>query len=64
MHLFVNECLFIPLWYIFNDVNKQAARIIHTTAKNAAMVVAEMAQAAKNNSSHGMQDACKHTIIK
>ena len=39
------ECLFIPMWYIFNSVNKQAARIIHTTAKSAAMVVAEMPQA-------------------
>ena len=43
MHL-VLECL--PLWYILNSVNKQAARIVLTTAKNAAMVVAEMAQAA------------------
>ena len=42
------ECLFIPLRYIFKSVNKQAARIIHTTAKSAAMVVAEMAQAANN----------------
>ena len=32
--------------YNFNSMNKQAARIIHTTAKSAAMVVAEMAQAA------------------
>ena len=42
------DCLLIPLWYIFNSVNKQAARIVHTTAKSAAMVVAEMAQAANN----------------
>jgi hypothetical protein len=35
------EC---PLWYIFKSVNKQAARIIHTTAKNTAMVVDEIAQ--------------------
>jgi hypothetical protein len=47
MHLL--ECLFIPLRYIFNSVNKQAERIIHTTvtAKSTAMVVAEMAQAGK-----------------
>ena len=49
MHLLVNECLFISLRYIFNSVNKQAARIIYTTAKTAAMVVAEMAQPAKWN---------------
>ena len=36
----------LPLRYILNSVNKQALRIVHTTAKNAAMVVAEMAQAA------------------
>ena len=42
------EFLLIPLWYIFNSVNKQVARIIHTTANSAAMVVAEMAQAANN----------------
>jgi hypothetical protein len=47
MHLL--ECLFFPLRYIFNSVNKQAARIIHTTAKSAAMVVAEIAQAGKIN---------------
>ena len=34
--------------HIINSVNKQVARIIHTTAKSAAMVVAEMAQAANN----------------
>ena len=45
MHLL--ECLLIPLRYIFNSVNKQAASIIHTTAKSAAKVVAEMAQAKK-----------------
>ena len=42
------ECLLVSLQYTFNSVNKQVARIIHTTAKNAVMVVAEMAQAANN----------------
>jgi hypothetical protein len=41
--------LFIPLWYFFNSVIKQAARIVHTTAKSTAMVVDEMAQAGKIN---------------
>ena len=50
------EFLFIPLWYIFNSVNKQTARITHTTAKSAAMVVDEMAQAAKIDRHHYMQD--------
>ena len=45
MHLL--EFLFILSWYIFNSVNKQTARITHTTAKNTAMVVDEMAQSAK-----------------
>ena len=39
MHLF--ECLLISLQYILNSVNKQAARIIHTIAKRAAIVVAD-----------------------
>ena len=39
-------------------MNKQAARIRHTTAKRAAMVVAEMAQAAKLIIA---VIACKHT---
>jgi hypothetical protein len=48
MHLL--EYLFVPLWYIFNSMNKHAGRIIHTTAKGAAMVMAEMAQAEKISS--------------
>ena len=32
------------LWYIFNSINEQAARIIHATAKSTATVVDEIAQ--------------------
>ena len=42
----IPEYLFILLRCIFKSVNKQAAITIHTAAKSAAMVVAEMAQAA------------------
>ena len=57
------EYLFIPLWYIFNSVNKQTVRIIHTTAKSAAMVVAEMVQAEKLVVARCTQTCNKQFII-
>ena len=41
------EYLFILMQYIFNSIDEQAARIIHTTAKSTAIVVDEIAQSAE-----------------
>jgi hypothetical protein len=41
-------------------MNKQAGKMIHTTAKNVAIVVAEMAQSVKINGNHRIPCTVAH----